>query len=177
MHRRTLVDHIPGIHDLVEAGEAPRLRGGHANARGLNPYGKILLEEMMARGMIIDVDHMSEKATDSALELVERNHYPVICSHTWFRDLLYSADTEFDHVRHETYGTSDVHKIAHEAGKRGDQIERISRLGGIISPIINQGDIAGLRHAMPESAHKIPHPNAGSSTAWAQAYLWDWYRY
>ena len=29
-----------------------------------------LIEEMMARGMMIDVDHMSEKATDAALALL-----------------------------------------------------------------------------------------------------------
>ena len=72
-----------------------------------------------------------------------------MCSHTWFRDLLYSADIEFDHVKHETYGTSDVHKVAHEAGKRGDQVERIGKLGGLVAPILNQGDIAGLRRACP----------------------------
>ncbi len=172
MHRRTLVDHIPGIHNLVEAGEVVKSPGGHANTRGLNMYGRILLEELMARGMIIDVDHMSEKATDSALTIAEKRAYPVICSHTWFRDLLYSADTEFDHVKHETYGTSDVHKVAHEAGKRGDQIERIGKLGGLVSPIINQGDIAGLKRCMPELAPKVPEPSAGSSTSWAQAYLY-----
>ena len=93
-------------------------------------------------------------------------------SHTWFRDLLYSAEIEFDKVKHETYGTSDVHKVAHEAGKRGDQIERIGRLGGIVAPILNQGDIAGLRRCMPELAGKVPEPCAGSSTSWAQAYLY-----
>ena len=51
-----------------------RLRGGHANTRGLNRYGEVLLEEMMARGMIIDVDHMSEKATDAALTMAEEHH-------------------------------------------------------------------------------------------------------
>jgi microsomal dipeptidase-like Zn-dependent dipeptidase len=172
MHRRTLLDQIPGIRDLYEALEAPALRGGHANARGLNRYGKILLEEMMRRGMIIDVDHMSEKSTDEALALVEELHYPVICSHSWFRDLLYSAQTEFDPLKHAHYGTSDVHKVAHEAGKRGDQIERIGRLGGIVAPILNQGDIAGLRRCLPELAAKIPEPCAGSSTSWAQAYLY-----
>ena len=103
MHRRTLLDHIPGIRDLYEALEAPRIAGGHANTRGLNRYGEILLEEMMARGMIIDVDHMSEKATDAALALAETHHYPVICSHAWFRDLLFSAQVEFDTVKHEHY--------------------------------------------------------------------------
>ncbi len=172
MHRRTLLDHIPGVRDLFEAVEAPRVRGGHANTRGLNQYGRILLEEMMKRGMIIDVDHMSEKTTDAALTLAEENSYPVICSHTWFRDLLFSAQIEFDPRRHEHYGTSDVHKVAHEAGKRGDQIERIGRLGGVVAPILNQGDIAGLRRGMPELAKKIPEPCAGSSTSFGQAYLY-----
>ena len=74
--------------------------------RGLNHYGRILLEEMMARGIIIDVDHMSEKATDAALAMAEEHHYPVICSHSWFRDLLYSAQTrvrpnEARNLRHQ----------------------------------------------------------------------------
>jgi microsomal dipeptidase-like Zn-dependent dipeptidase len=172
MHRRTLLDHIPGIRDLYQALEAPKVSGGHANARGLNHYGEVLLEELMARGMIIDVDHMSEKATDAALALAESNHYPMICSHAWFRDLLFSAHVEFDTVKHEHYGTSDVHKVAHEAGKRGDQVERIGSLGGMVAPIINQGDIAGLRRGLPEQAGKIPRPSAGSSTSWAQAYIY-----
>jgi microsomal dipeptidase-like Zn-dependent dipeptidase len=172
MSRRTLIDHIPGINTLVEAREAPRLNGGHANVRGLNEYGRILLEELMARGMLIDLDHMSEKTTDAALAIAEEHSYPVMLSHSWFRDLLYSADTEFDKHKHEFFGTSDVHKVAHEAGKRGDQLERIGKLGGIISPIWNQGDLAGLRRCMPDLAKKIPEPNAGSSTSWAQAYLY-----
>jgi microsomal dipeptidase-like Zn-dependent dipeptidase len=172
MHRRTLLDHIPGIRSLYEAVEAPPVKGGHANTRGLNRFGRILLVEMMKRGMIIDVDHMSEKATDEALAIAEEHHYPVICSHSWFRDLLFSSETEFDPKKHKEYGTSDVHKVAHEAGKRGDQIERIGRLGGVVAPIINQGDIAGLRRCNPELAEKIPDPCAGTSTSWAQAYLY-----
>ena len=172
MHRRNLIDYIPGVRDLFEAVEAPRISGGHANTRGLNPYGRILLEEMMGRGMIIDYDHMSERSTDEALTMAEAHQYPVICSHSWFRDLLYSAQIEFDPLKHEPYGTSDVHKIAHEAGKRGDQVERIGRLGGIVAPIINQGDIAGLRRGLPELENKVPEACAGSSTAWAQAYLY-----
>ena len=99
---------------------------------------------------------MSEKTLDAALALVEAHDYPVMCSHTWLRDLGYSADVEFDEDQHEAYGTSDIHKVANEAGKRGDQIERIARLGGVIAPIINQGDMAGLRRCMPELADKTP---------------------
>ncbi len=172
MHRMTLLDHVPGIRDLYDTGAPPKMRGGHANSRGLNKYGEILLEEMMKRGMIIDVDHMSEKATERALSIAEEHSYPVICSHSWFRELLFSGSSEFDPHTHREYGTSDVHKVAHEAGKRGDQVERIGRLGGMVAPIINQGDMAGLRRSMPKLAQKIPAPCAGSSTAWAQAYLY-----
>ncbi|HTP02192.1 MAG TPA: membrane dipeptidase [Anaerolineales bacterium] len=172
MHRTTLLDHIPGIRDLYDTDEPPRLRGGHANTRGLNQYGHLLLEEMMKRGMILDLDHMSEKATDQALSIAEQHHYPVICSHSWFRDLLFSGEAEFDPETGEEYGTGDVHKVAHEASKRGDQIERIGRLGGVVAPIINQGDVAGLRRCMPDLAGKLPNPCAGSSTSWAQAYLY-----
>jgi microsomal dipeptidase-like Zn-dependent dipeptidase len=172
MHRKTLLDHIPGVRDLYDTNEAPSIQGGHANARGLNQYGQILLEEMMKRGMILDLDHMSEKATDQALNMAEQRNYPVILSHSWFRDLLFSGSAEFDSDAHHEYGTSDVHKVAHEAGKRGDQVERIGRLGGVVAPIINQGDIAGLRRSMPGLSDKIPNPCAGSSTSWAQAYLY-----
>jgi microsomal dipeptidase-like Zn-dependent dipeptidase len=172
MNRSSLIDHIPGIGDLFAASNAPELGGGHANSRGLSPYGTILLEEMMARGMLIDVDHMSEKALDAALALAEAHGYPVMCSHTWLRELHYSADVEFADETHELYGTGDIHKVANEAGKRGDQIELIARLGGVIAPIINQGDIAGLRRCIPELADKISTPCTGSSTAWAQAYLY-----
>ena len=172
MTSTTLIDHIPGIRSLLNAIEAPNMRGGHANTRGLNPYGIILLEELMKRGIIIDIDHMSEKATDIALAMAEESQYPVICSHCWFRDLLFSSETEFDENKHSHYGTSDVHKVADEAGKRGDQIERIGRLGGMVAPILNQGDIAGLKRCMPDLAAKIPEPCAGTSTSWAQAYLY-----
>jgi len=172
VHRHTLIDNIPGVRTLIEAFSAPEVRGGHANTLSLNHYGVILIEEMMKRGMVIDIDHMSEKATDATLILAEAHQYPVITSHSWFRDLLYSADKEFDPKEKDRYATSDIHKVAHEAGKRGDQIERIARLGGLVSPILNQGDIAGLRQAMPELAPKIRASCAGSSTAWAEAYLY-----
>ena len=170
--RRTLIDLVPGIQTLFEAVEIPDIRGGHANSRGLNKYGVVLLEEMMARGLIIDVDHMSEKSTDTALAMAEQNNYPVICSHTWFRDLLFSGEVEFDKVKGQPYGTSNVLKVAHEAGKRGDQIEKIGKLGGVVAPILFQGDIAGLKRCNPDLAGKIPEPCASSSTSWAQAYLY-----
>ena len=84
------------MRDLFEALESPTVGGGHANARGLNEYGIILLQEMMRRGLMIDIDHMSQKSTDAALDMAEQHAYPVVSSHAWFRDLSFSADVEFD---------------------------------------------------------------------------------
>jgi hypothetical protein len=146
--------------------------GGHANVRGLNEYGRILLQEMMRRGLLIDIDHMSQKSTDTALDLAERHDYPVVSSHAWFRDLSFSADVEFHEDDPQHYGTADVHKVANEVGKRADQVERIGRLGGIVAPILNQGDVMDFANIIPEQAHKVPESCAGSSTAWATSYLY-----
>ena len=170
--RRSLVQHLPGVVDLADALVHTEIGGAHANARGLTVYGIILLQQMMLRGMIIDIDHMSQKATDTALEMAEAHDYPVISSHTWFRDLTFTSAAQFDPRVPGNFGTGDVHKIAHEAGKRADQVERIARLGGIVAPLLNQGDVPDLTHVLPHLAGKVPQPCAGSSTSWAEAYLY-----
>jgi microsomal dipeptidase-like Zn-dependent dipeptidase len=102
MTRQALIRQVPAVRDLFEALESPEVGGGHANARGLSDFGVILLQEMMRRGMLIDIDHMSQKSTDAALDLAERHAYPVVSSHAWFRDLAFSADVEFDQMIHST---------------------------------------------------------------------------
>lgn len=172
MNHGSLIDHVPGVRDVVMATEAPKDLGAHANQRTLNLFGQMLLEEMMKRGMLIDIDHMSQKTLDAALDLAEAHGYPVMSSHAWFRDLQFFSVQEFEPDHVHSFGTGDVHKVAHELGKRADQIERIAKLGGIIAPILNQGDIAGLQQAAPALAHKVPRPCGGSSTSWAQAYVY-----
>ena len=172
MSRRTLFQHLPATQDISEVVLKHAGGRGHANARGLTVYGVIVLEEMMRRGMIIDIDHMSQKATDSALDMAEAHDYPVISSHTWFRDLTFSADVEFQPRSSDSYGTGDVHKVAHEAAKPARQIERIARLGGMVAPILNQGDVPDLDCVVPEFGAKVPRPSAGSSTCWAEGYLY-----
>lgn len=169
---QTLLRQIPAVRDLFEAIESPNVGGGHANIRGLNEYGLVLLQEMMRRGLLIDVDHMSQKSTDTALDIAEHHTYPVISSHSWFRDLFFSADVEFGGDDPQHYGTSDVHKVASEVGKRADQVERIGRLGGIVAPILNQGDVLDCGNVLPHLANKVPVSCAGTSTAWATSYLY-----
>jgi microsomal dipeptidase-like Zn-dependent dipeptidase len=172
MTRQALIREVPAVRDLYEALENPSVGGGHANVRGLNEYGVILLQEMMRRGLLIDIDHMSQKSTDAALDIVERHAYPVVSSHSWFRDLAFSGDVEFGRADPQRYGTDDVHKVAHEAAKRADQVERIRRLGGIVAPLLNQGDVLDIGKVLPQLEPKVPRSCAGSSTSWASCYLY-----
>ena len=50
-------------------------------ADGLSPLGRILVEELTARGMLIDTEHLSWKAFDDTLAIAEARRYPVLAGH------------------------------------------------------------------------------------------------
>lgn len=60
--------------------------GGHVNAKGLTTLGEVAVKEMMKLGMLIDIDHMSEKSVNDTLTLAERFKYPVNIGHNGIRD-------------------------------------------------------------------------------------------
>ncbi len=56
----------------------------HCNTRGLTALGKYTVRQMMDRGMIVNPDHMSQKAVASTLDIAERRHYSgIISPHGW----------------------------------------------------------------------------------------------
>ena len=56
----------------------------HCNQYGLSPLGDHLVRQMVKRNMLFDPDHMSVKARQAALDLLERLDYPgVLSSHSW----------------------------------------------------------------------------------------------
>jgi microsomal dipeptidase-like Zn-dependent dipeptidase len=61
---------------------------GHRNALGFDmTYGKLALTELMKRGMIIDIDHMSTKAVDQVLSIAEGFGYPINSGHSGLRGM------------------------------------------------------------------------------------------
>lgn len=59
------------------------------NRQGLTPEGKTLVHEMMARGIPIDLAHLSEKTVHDIQEITTANqNYPVYISHGHFRDAM-----------------------------------------------------------------------------------------
>jgi microsomal dipeptidase-like Zn-dependent dipeptidase len=122
----------------------------YCNSRGLTDLGKFFIKEMMKRKMIIEIDHMSfrtlngyvdDKVHDGVLKIAEDNDYPIVSSH--------AAAVE---------GKGD------EASKSIDEIRRIHRLGGIVAPILIQGD-EGIKNKYIDGPYcKI------SSRSWANVY-------
>jgi microsomal dipeptidase-like Zn-dependent dipeptidase len=56
----------------------------HCNALGLTPLGEFTVEQMIDRGLMVEVDHMSLKSATRALELAEARGYSgVLSSHSW----------------------------------------------------------------------------------------------
>jgi len=88
--------------------------GGTCNQYGLTPFGEGLIERLIDVGMIIDIDHMSNRSFDRTLEIAESHSYPgIVASHA----LMY-----------------DLHKeeFRHERMRTQPQLERIAALGGMI---------------------------------------------
>ena len=63
----------------------------HCNARGLTPLGEFLIEEMIDRGLMIELDHEGQKTAKRVLEIAEQHAYSgVIASHSWSDPHLHS---------------------------------------------------------------------------------------
>jgi microsomal dipeptidase-like Zn-dependent dipeptidase len=55
--------------------------GLQCNSDGLTALGRYLIQRMMAEHMLIEVDHLSERARDTVLAMAAKAHYPLISSH------------------------------------------------------------------------------------------------
>ncbi len=56
--------------------------GRQCNSRGLTKLGRYLVRRLIANHMLIEVDHLSEKARDTVLRMAAKRHYPLVSSHT-----------------------------------------------------------------------------------------------
>ena len=131
--------------DVFEDGD-----GVCKNALGLTPAGELLVQALMARGMLIDLAHMPERAILRTYQLAKQNaYYPLFHSHTKLREL------------EPTYGGSNHNVIEHSVPAWVAQ--KIRRTGGLV----------GLRIGYLEQRGYTPsgvaNSCAGSSRSLAQA--------
>jgi hypothetical protein len=56
--------------------------GKQCNAKGLTALGAYLVKRLIANHMLIEADHLSERARERVLDIAERHDYPLVSSHT-----------------------------------------------------------------------------------------------
>jgi len=103
-----------------------RYRSGNCNARGLTPLGRQLITELMSRGMVIDVDHMSARTRADVLDIATAARYPVLAGHTEFLEVSRP-------------------ELRSERQLRQSEVQQIRETGGAIAPLVRQStvDVAG----------------------------------
>ncbi|MEZ4282666.1 MAG: membrane dipeptidase [Myxococcota bacterium] len=121
------------------------------NVGGLSARGAELVQGLMQRKMIIDVDHMSARMVEDVLALVEPAAYPVVAGHTGFLETSLGAKrSEGQHTR--------------------DHTQRIRDLGGLVAPILEQGRASEIDYV--PGHYRVANDCDLSSKSWAQAYLY-----
>jgi microsomal dipeptidase-like Zn-dependent dipeptidase len=142
-----------GVYGMITEDGTPsgyEYRTGRRNSAGLSDAGLAMLRSLMARGMMIDVDHMSQHSRSQTLDLVERHQYPVVSGHSGFIDVCHGAKR-------------------HEGQLTGAEVERIYAGGGMVAPIIRQGDLEEVDTWLGPGT-VIEHVQGLTSNSWVQAY-------
>jgi len=73
---------------------------GHVNRRGLTNAGEFALKTMMRLGMLIDIDHMSQRTANDALRIADETDpapgrgYPLNAGHSGFRSARVANNSE-----------------------------------------------------------------------------------
>jgi microsomal dipeptidase-like Zn-dependent dipeptidase len=125
------------------------LNTGACNVKGLTDAGKAAVEQLMRAGLIIDVDHMSDRSFADTLTIAEKNGYPVVASHAGFNTINHKQQS-------------------HEGQLTSQEYARLLAVGGMVGVITGQGvdrDDVGpyLRPSGPYVPYPPPHipiPNA-----------------
>jgi hypothetical protein len=79
---QVLASYFPVTQPIADEGMPSYPPGRQCNARGLTALGRHLVERMMDSHMLIEVDHLSERARETVLRMAERRRYPLVSSHT-----------------------------------------------------------------------------------------------
>lgn len=111
---------------------APRNRCGHANALGLTSLGRSGLTTMMNLGMMIDIDHMSRRAADAALDIASSRNFPLNSGHNG-PQAAHCIDAVLADAERDS---------CNENARTPEQYERIRRLRGMVG--LGHGSTATL---------------------------------
>ena len=103
--------------------------GGECNALGLTDLGAYLVRRLIAKHMMIETDHLSQKAREAVFDIAEEQGYPLISSHTgtggeWTPDQL-----------ERLYGIGGLATVRPgPAGEMADELQQLARSPGAGGP-------------------------------------------
>jgi len=141
------------------------------------PRGSILYDELMKKGMIIDVDHSSHLTSSQLFVIAEKNKYPLLSSHsdpaeTCLGPNPYSFSGKWIQDDHESnyrnYGTTIIGNLSTEMTPTKKYYQSIA----------NSGGMAGLftfpfrKKNNPIIDKSVENNCDGSTKSWAQNYLY-----
>ncbi|HFE44551.1 MAG TPA: hypothetical protein ENJ18_03520, partial [Nannocystis exedens] len=140
--------------------------GGHRNRKGLTSLGRVAIKEMMKLGIMIDIDHMSERSVADVLNIAEgiSGKYPLNSGHNSFRRM----------------GAVNRKAAVSENQRSDEHVRRIMDLGGIqgVGYGYEKADssarsflsVIGASRGWTNS--KVANTCGGSSRSFAQSYLY-----
>jgi hypothetical protein len=129
---------------------------GTMNHMGLTPLGQYAMRQMMARGMMLDIDHMGINTIEPALAMAESvsGGYPLNSGHNSFHDLAFEWS---------------------ENSRTGVQLDRIHKLGGLMGIGWENTQTKAFSDVIPNpqySSSQVANSCAGTSRTFAQFYLY-----
>lgn len=144
--------HYPEYHGKDDAG----WEHGHKNKKGLTPLGEFAVVEMMKLGIMIDIDHMSQKTLSKVIALATNNPvgYPLNAGHNSPRDLGLERG---------------------ENSRTYEQFQIISELGGLYGVGWENGasrSFKGFGPGQELTTSDIPNDCAGTAKTFGQYYLY-----
>ena len=139
------------------------------NNFGLRPLGEQLMQALMNKGMLIDIDHMSANSLDRTIELTGRGPagngeaYPLLASHVQAFDLHQKEFAD--------------NKGRHERMRTRTQLDAIRASGGMVAAMLKDDvqdtDLKGHKFTLsytPLFGAAIADNCRHSSKSWAQAF-------
>ena len=131
------------------------------NRVGLTAEGRKIVGQMMDKGVLIDVTHLSEKAVaDVAALATQHGNYPLFASHGYFRERVLKSDADVKGIGDAFYNKS------HEATINTATVKLIADSGGMVGHFLG---------ADPESEYKnsgVENDCYGSTKSLAQGLAW-----
>jgi microsomal dipeptidase-like Zn-dependent dipeptidase len=109
---------------------------GHKNKLGLTDMGDWAIGEMMKRGMLIDIDHMSELAADATLTKAEKvpGGYPLLSGHNSLRSEGQNENSRTDKQLQRLGHLGGMFGLGSDGVKAPDYLSSYLRASKLIGP-------------------------------------------